>query len=80
MNLSRLSDRTGGASFYLGTHFPVSIAPYLSQVQSMLDNQYILGFSIEPGKKSGFQPVKLSTEVAGVDLATHDAVWVTGEK
>lgn len=80
MNLSRLSERTGGASFYLGTHFPVSIAPYLSQVQSMLDNQYILSFSIEPGKKSGFEPVKLSTEVAGVDLAAHDAVWVTGGK
>lgn len=78
MNLSRLSERTGGASFYLGTHFPVSIAPYLSEVQSMLDNQYILSFSIEPGKKSGFQPVKLSTEVAGVDLAAHDAVWVAG--
>lgn len=80
MNLSRLSERTGGASFYLGTHFPVSIAPYLAEVQSMLDNQYILSFSIEPGNKSGFEPVKLSTEVAGVDLAAHDAVWVTGEK
>lgn len=80
LNLDRLSDRTGGASFYLGTHFPVRIAPYLAQVQAMLDNQYILSFSVTPGKKAGFQSVKLSTQVAGVDLAAHDAVWVAGGK
>lgn len=80
MNLSRLSERTGGAAFYLGTQFPISIAPYLSQVQSMLDNQFVLSFSVEPGEKSGFQSVKLSTDVAGVDLAAHDAVWVAGRK
>lgn len=80
LNLTRLSDRTGGASFYLGTQFPVSIAPHLAQVQAMMENQYILSFSVEPGKRAGFQPVKLSTEVAGVDLAAHDAVWVAGRK
>jgi hypothetical protein len=80
MNMTRLSDATGGASFYLGSHGPVSIQPYLAQVQSMLDNQYLLSFSALPGKKSGLQSINLSTEVAGVDLTAHDAVWVAGGK
>lgn len=80
MNMSRLSDATGGASFYLGLHGPVTIAPYLSELQTRLDNQYLLSFAAKGGKKAGLQPVKLSTEVAGVDLAAHDAVWVSGAK
>ena len=79
-NMSRLSDSTGGAAFYLGLHSPVSFRPYLDQLQSMLDNQYLLSFSAKPGKKSGLQSINLSTEVAGVDLAAHDAVWVAGGK
>jgi hypothetical protein len=80
MNLTRLSDSTGGAAFYLGLHSPVSIRPYLDQLQTILDNQYLLSFSAKPGKRSGLQSVNLSTEVAGVDLAAHDAVWVVGAK
>jgi hypothetical protein len=80
MNLTRLTDQTGGASFYLGLHSPVSIQPYLAQVQTMLDNQYLLSFSAKATKRSGLQPVKISTDLAGVDLAAHDAVWVAGQK
>lgn len=80
MNMSRLSDSTGGTAFYLGLHSPVTIQPYLSELQRMFNNQYILSFTAKGGKKSGLQPVKLSTEVAGVDFAAHDAVWVAGEK
>ncbi len=80
MNLTRLSDSTGGAAFYLGLHGPVSIRPYLEQLQTMLDNQYLLSFVAKPGRRSGLQSVSLSTEVAGIDLAAHDAVWVAGVK
>jgi hypothetical protein len=79
-NLTRLADQTGGASFYLGLHSPVSIQPYLSQLQKILDNQYLLSFSLKSGKKPGLQTVNLSTDLAGVDLAAHDAVWVAGGK
>ena len=78
MNLSRLTDRTGGASFYLGFHSPVTIQPYLAELQRVFDNQYLLSFSAKAGKKAGLQTINLSTEVAGVDLAAHDAVWVAG--
>ena len=80
MNLTRLTDQTGGASFYLGLHSPVSIQPYLAQVQTMLDNQYLLSFSAKATKRAGLQFVKISTDLAGVDLAAHDAVWVAGQK
>jgi hypothetical protein len=80
MNMTRLSDSTGGAAFYLGLHSPVSIRPYLDQLQTILANQYLLSFSAKPGKRSGLQAVNLKTELAGVDLAAHDAVWVAGVK
>jgi hypothetical protein len=80
MNMTRLSDSTGAASFYLGLHSPVSIQPYLGQLQTIFDNQYLLSFSAVSGKKSGLQSIDLSTAVAGVDLSAHDAVWVAGGK
>jgi hypothetical protein len=80
MNSARLSDSTGGESFFLGLHSPVSIKPYLDALQQIFDNQYLLSFSATPGKKAGLQSVKLSTEVAGVELSSHDAVWVPAAK
>lgn len=78
MNMSRLSDRTGGAAFYLGLHSPVSIQPYLGELQRIFDNQYLLSFSAKAGKRAGLQNISLGTEVAGVELSSHDAVWVAG--
>lgn len=79
IDMSRLSQKSGGSSFYLGLQSPVSFAPYLSELQRTLDNQYLLSFAATPGKKSGLQNVSLSTELAGVQLTAHDAVWVPGK-
>jgi hypothetical protein len=78
--LAKLSDITGGESFYMGLRTPVSLSPYLDQLQRILDNQYILTVAAKPGKKAGLQYVTVKTEVAGVDFATPDAVWVPGAK
>jgi len=59
---------------------PVSFAPYLDQLQKILDNQYLLTVSAQPGKKTQLQNVNIDTEVAGVELASADAVWVPGTK
>jgi hypothetical protein len=77
--IAKLSDQTGGESFYLGTQNPVSFKPYLDDVQRTLDNQYLLEFRAEPSKKSGLQSVKLTTEVAGVELDSADSVWVNAK-
>lgn len=74
--IAKLSSETGGQSFYLGMQNPVSFKPYLDDVQRALDNQYLLEFEAIPGKKSGPQYIKLSTEVAGVELDSADSVWV----
>ena len=74
--IAKLSDVTGGAAFFMGLQRPVSFAPYLDQLQKILNNQYLLSFSAEPGKKGQLRNVTIDTEVAGVELASADAVWV----
>lgn len=75
-DMARLSDESGGESFYLGTQNPVSFKPYLDDLQRALDNQFLLEFNAIPGKKAALQYVKLTTEVAGVELDSADSVWV----
>ncbi len=78
--MASLSEKTGGKSFYLGLQSPVSLRPYLDELQNVFANQYVLTFSAKPDKKPGLQSVKLSTDVAGVALAAHQAVWVPASR
>jgi hypothetical protein len=80
LGIAKLSDVTGGESFFMGLQNPVSLAPYLSELQKILDNQYLLSFSAKADKKAGLQYVTLSTEVAGVELAAPDAAWAPAAK
>jgi hypothetical protein len=75
-SIAKLSDETGGESYFLGTSSPVSLKPYLEDLQMTLDNQYLIEFHAIAGKKPGLQSVKLNTVVAGVELNTADTVWV----
>lgn len=79
-DMTRVSARTGGESYSLGLGNPVSLAPYLDRLDKVLDNQYLLSFSATPGRKPGLQAVRLNTELAGVQLAAPDAVWVPGQQ
>jgi hypothetical protein len=74
--LAKLSEETGGESFFMGLQPPVSFGPYLDQLHNILDNQFLLTFEAKPRKKAGLQSVTLTTEVAGVELASADNVWV----
>jgi hypothetical protein len=76
MSMAKLSDQTGGQSYYLGIQNAVSFRPYLNDLQKSLDNKHVLEFRAMPGKKSGLQYVTLTTEVAGVELNSADSVWV----
>ncbi len=80
MNLSSLAEKTGGASFYLGTHSAVSFQPYLQEFQRILNNQYLLSLNVASAKRSSLQSIQVSTEVAGVEFVTHDAVWAPVQK
>ena len=74
--IAKLSEETGGESFFLGTQAPVSFQPYLDRIQTILNSQYFLVFKAKPGKKAEMQRVKLSTEVPDVELVSADNVWV----
>lgn len=78
--IARLSDETGGESFFLGTQTPVNFQPYLDRIQTILDNQYLLTVSAKPGRKAGLQPVTLTTEVAGAELGSADNIWLPAAK
>ncbi|MGB8061648.1 MAG: hypothetical protein WCF26_07125 [Candidatus Sulfotelmatobacter sp.] len=80
MGIAKLSDVSGGESFFLGLETPVSFTPYLDQLQKILDNQYLLTVSAQPGRKTQLHNVTIDTEVAGVELASADAVWVPAAK
>jgi hypothetical protein len=75
--LSRLTDETGGESYSVGfTGPPVNFDPYLEDVERHLAHQYWLTFTAKPQKKSGWQPVKLMTEVANAELVSAAKVYV----
>jgi hypothetical protein len=79
--MSKLADRTGGESYYIGmTGPPVAFAPYLDDARSRLTHQYLLTFLAKPPKKAGLQPVRITTEVPHVDLVAAGRVYVPANK
>jgi len=78
--MAKLSDATGGESYFLGLGSPVSFTPYLDSLQKVLDNQFVLSFLVSPEKKAAWQYINVSTEIPGVDLGAADAVWVPAAK
>jgi len=80
ITIAKLSDDTGGESFFLGFQNPVTLAPYFDEIATVLGNQYFLRFEAMPGKKDGQQSVEISTPVAGVEISAADAVWVPAAK
>jgi VWFA-related protein len=76
-NLSRLSEATGAESYYLGFNEPVTLKPYLDEIQQHLDNQYLLTFApTGVGKKGKFDRVRVSTEVPQVQFMTFPQIFV----
>lgn len=75
-NLSRLADETGAEAYFQGLSMPISYGPYLDQFADRLNHQYRLTFLAKPGKKSGFQRIRLETEVPNAELVAADNVYV----
>lgn len=74
--LTKIADETGGECFSLGTSQLVSFKPYVERFQKMLNNQYYVVFKAVPGKKAGFQRVRVQTELSNSELLAPDNVWV----
>lgn len=75
--LSRLGEETGGEAYYIGfSGAPVSFDPYLEDMGRHLDHQYWLTFLAKPPKKSGWQRIKVTTEVSNAELVAAHEVYV----
>jgi len=71
--LSKVSEETGGESYYQGTFTPVSFEPFLKQFRGDLSRIFELQFM---ARSAGLQPVKISSSVKGVKIGAPDQVFV----
>lgn len=79
--LESLSAATGGKAFYqAGVETPPSFQPYLREIQQNLMHQYILTFEADPGTKSGFTWLRVSTENKSVQLRYPARAYVPAAK
>ena len=74
--LTKIAEETGGECFSLGTSELVSFKPYLDRLQKMLSQQYFVVFQAVPGKKPGFQRIRIDTELPNSEILAPDNVWV----
>jgi len=75
-NMEKLSQDTGAESYYLGVGTPVSIKPYLDEINNHLNNQYLLTFGATGGDKGKYVGVKVKTELKDVEFFTPASVFV----
>ena len=79
-NLARMTDETGGESFFQGLDTPIAFTPFLEQLDMVLHNQYFLTFTTpRSGKKGGeLRGFRTSTEQHNVEISHARDVWVPG--
>jgi hypothetical protein len=74
--LTQVSGNTGGKVYLEGFGNPVSFAPFLSDIQHKLQNQYELSFV--SSSRSGLQPIKVKTSQPNTSLQYPARVPVGG--
>jgi hypothetical protein len=79
-NLSKISDATGGESFFQGFQTPVSFSPFLQQLDMVLKNQYWLSYATERSKKAkgDLRKFRVRTEQKEVEISSADRIFVPG--
>jgi hypothetical protein len=80
MNLSQLAEETGAESYYLGTEPAVTFKPYLDEILTHLNNQYLLTFEGSGGAKGRFEGVHVTTELSNVEFFSTPRVFLPAVK
>jgi hypothetical protein len=75
-DLSRLSDETGGESFYLAISAPVTFKPYLDELATHLSNQYLLSFNGNGGAKGRFERARITAELPKLEFLHASQVFL----
>ena len=73
-HLIEVSQETGGNAYFEAFSDPVNIAPFLSDFQDRLANQYRV--TVESSHEKGVQPVKLRTELPGLKIDSPTRIYV----
>jgi hypothetical protein len=71
-----VSQETGGYAYSLGFTDPVTITPFLKDLQDRLDNQYRVTIEELKSNEKGVQPVKLRSELRGLKIEGPTHVYV----
>ena len=71
--LIQVAEETGGNAYFEAFTDPVTVAPFLSDLQDRLANQYRV--TVDANQK-GIQPVKLRTEMPGVKIDAPTRIYV----
>ena len=79
-NLVKLTDESGGYSFFEGLGTPVSFSPYLKQLDMVLHNQFLLTIAVPPSEKSKgeLKPIEVRTEQRNIGLKYPKQVFTPG--
>jgi hypothetical protein len=72
--LQQVSEETGGYAYFQEFTNPVSVSPFLSNLQNRLDHQYRV--TIEASNVKGVQPVKVRSEIRGLKIEGPTRVFV----
>lgn len=72
--LIKVSQETGGNAYFQGFTDPVTISPFLKDLENRLENQYKVTIQALNGK--GIQTVKLRTEVRGLKIEGPTHIYV----
>jgi len=75
-NIDKVSEDSGAESYFLGFGTPVSIKPYLDEINMHLNNQYLLTFAGSGGAKGKFVGMKVKTELPDVEFMTPASVFL----
>ncbi len=77
-NLAKMADSTGGEAFFQGLQTPISFAPFLDQLNVVLNNQYWLKFETPRSKKKNgeMRTIRIRTELRDVDFSAPLRVFV----
>lgn len=77
-NLGEIADASGGEAFFQGFQTPVSLSPFLDELNVVLKNQYFLSFTTAPAKNSKGQlrRFRVQTELKGVEISVPDNIFV----
>jgi hypothetical protein len=72
--MMEVSDQTGGYAYFEEFTDPVSVTPFMKDLQDRLNNQYEATFQVSSAK--GIRPVKLKTETPGLKVTGPSRIYV----